>query len=189
MAQPTKTMNIIFNCAECNKYIIEDSKDHDECICNEDGDRWWCEMCHNCDECKKNTKWCWPHIHRDDAVSVATQRTRIKSLEDAERKWGRLTYNDADFTDARGGSGADFTDCYGAVRWHPDHGSYSITDSSSDEDEDDHPQCEYCGRFSEDHTKQFICNECDVCYFCNNTGDRSVGCACCEKEVKSVNHL
>ena len=53
-------------------------------------------------------------------------------------------------------------------------------------DEDDHPQCEYCGRFSEDHTKQFICNECDVCYFCNNTGDRSVGCACCEKEVKSL---
>jgi len=70
-------------------------------------------MCHNCDECKKNTKWCWPHIHRE---------------------------------------------------------------------EDAHPQCEYCGRFSEDHTKQFICNECDVCYFCNNTGDRSVGCACCEKE-------
>ena len=104
-------MNIIFNCAECDKSIIENSKDHDECICNEDGDRWWCDMCRNCDECKKNTKWC-----------------------------------------------------------------------CDDDDEDDHPQCEYCGRFSEDHTKQFICNECDVCYFCNNTGDRSVGCACCDDD-------
>tara|TARA_R110001583_G_scaffold117066_1_gene268091 strand:+ start:30 stop:401 length:372 start_codon:yes stop_codon:yes gene_type:complete len=56
--EPTKTINIIFNCAECDKSIIENSKDHDECICNEDGDRWWCDMCHNCDECKKNTKWC-----------------------------------------------------------------------------------------------------------------------------------
>ena len=47
--------NIVFHCDECSKAIIRDSREHDQCICNGDGDRWWCEMCHNCDECKKYT--------------------------------------------------------------------------------------------------------------------------------------
>jgi len=45
-------------------------------------------------------------------------------------------------------------------------------------EDSDHPQCEHCGRMSEDHTKQFICGECEVCYFCNNTGNRTSGCPC-----------
>ena len=75
--EPTKTMNIIFNCDECGKSIIEDSKDHDECICNEDGDRWWCDMCHNCVECKLNTIWCW------DNEWIAATDDEGKMREDA----------------------------------------------------------------------------------------------------------
>ena len=82
-------MNIIFNCAECDKSIIENSKDHDECICNEDGDRWWCDMCRNCDECKKNTKWCcddegsemeneWEMWFGDDGIMAFDTKAEMK---------------------------------------------------------------------------------------------------------------
>jgi len=36
--------NIVFCCADCNKPIVENSEDHDNCY-TEDGDTWWCEDC------------------------------------------------------------------------------------------------------------------------------------------------
>ena len=36
---------IVFRCAHCSKAIVRDSRDHDECIANEN-DVWFCGDCH-----------------------------------------------------------------------------------------------------------------------------------------------
>lgn len=41
----TTSSKFIFHCAECNIGIIEDSKEHDNCMCNEDGEEWKCGNC------------------------------------------------------------------------------------------------------------------------------------------------
>ena len=40
-----KDADIVFKCDACCKSIVRDSRDHERCICDENGLRWWCEDC------------------------------------------------------------------------------------------------------------------------------------------------
>ena len=35
----------VFDCNHCGRGIIRDSRDHDACVSNDDGELWWCEDC------------------------------------------------------------------------------------------------------------------------------------------------
>jgi hypothetical protein len=39
------THQIAFNCDGCDKPIIRDSEEHDNCNCDDEGDKWYCEDC------------------------------------------------------------------------------------------------------------------------------------------------
>lgn len=49
IAKKKDMSHIIFCCADCNKPIVENSEDHDNCY-TEDGDTWWCEDCRSSHE-------------------------------------------------------------------------------------------------------------------------------------------
>mgnify|MGYP005993196955 CR=1 FL=1 len=36
---------IVFNCKGCDKPIVRDSEEHDNCICDDEGEKWYCEDC------------------------------------------------------------------------------------------------------------------------------------------------
>ena len=42
-----KDADIVFKCDACCKPIVRDSRDHDDCICDENGERWWCVDCYD----------------------------------------------------------------------------------------------------------------------------------------------
>ena len=39
--------DIVFKCEACSISIVRNSRAHDHCICDEDGERWWCEDCYD----------------------------------------------------------------------------------------------------------------------------------------------
>ena len=41
------TSPFIFCCYECGVGIVKDSKEHDNCVCDRDGEKWWCVDCGN----------------------------------------------------------------------------------------------------------------------------------------------
>tara|TARA_R110000765_G_scaffold376026_1_gene466727 strand:+ start:215 stop:589 length:375 start_codon:yes stop_codon:yes gene_type:complete len=43
----TKDADIVFKCEECSISIVRNSRAHDHCICDKDGERWWCEDCYD----------------------------------------------------------------------------------------------------------------------------------------------
>ncbi len=42
-----KDADIVFKCEACSISIVRNSRAHDHCICDEDGERWWCEDCYD----------------------------------------------------------------------------------------------------------------------------------------------
>ena len=45
MTSVKSTTDIVFCCSRCDKAIVRNSEEHDNCHCDEDGDVWWCEDC------------------------------------------------------------------------------------------------------------------------------------------------
>ena len=54
---PNGESSIVFCCQACERPITRDSKDHDNCICDEDGERWWCDDCRDCPEARIALVW------------------------------------------------------------------------------------------------------------------------------------
>ena len=46
--------DIVFDCNHCGRGIIRNSRDHDACVSNDDGEIWWCEDCINFQEVAKD---------------------------------------------------------------------------------------------------------------------------------------
>ena len=42
---------IAFNCDCCHKPIVRDSEQHDNCNCDDEGEKWYCEDCYLHGEC------------------------------------------------------------------------------------------------------------------------------------------
>ena len=49
-----KTVDVVFCCVACDKLVVRDSREHDECVCDVDGE-WFCGDCglseYPCSDC------------------------------------------------------------------------------------------------------------------------------------------
>ena len=80
---------IAFNCEGCDKPIVRDSEEHDNCICDDEGEKWYCEDCGLPDEEEMCCYYCEYSITKKEFVVSGKGKGRImwssgKNIEDGQ---------------------------------------------------------------------------------------------------------